>query len=117
MLGGAGKRSRGVRGFLLAAAVAALTASCTAAPREAADLAQAKADCVAVGRELGAPPGEQGGWIREIIAAPRSGISAIDAPMLELAVALRGTSAARTDQAFSGTVRACARLGLWQAYH
>jgi hypothetical protein len=117
MSGGAGKRSPGARGLLLATALATLTASCTAAPREAADLAQAKADCAAVGRELGAPPGDQGGWIREIMAAPRSGISAIDTPMLELAVALRGTSTARTDQAFSGTVRACARLGLWQTYH
>jgi hypothetical protein len=117
MFEGASKRSPGLLGLLLAVAVATLTASCTAAPRQAADLAQAKANCAAVGRELGAPPGDQGVWIREIIAAPRSGISAIDTPMLELAVALRRTSTARTGQAFSGTVQACARLGLWQTYH
>lgn len=114
---GAGKRSPGVLGPLLAVAIATLAASCTAAPRQAADLAQAKADCAAVGRETGAAPGDQGAWIREIMAAPRSGISAIDTPMLELAVALRGTSTARTGQAFSDTVQACARLGLWQTYH
>ena len=62
MFGGAGKRSPSVRGLLLAVAIAALTASCTAAPRQVADLAQAKANCAAAERALGA--GTWGpGWL------------------------------------------------------
>jgi hypothetical protein len=114
--------------FLPAAAIAVVTVSCSAPPRGTADqagatvstttdLARGKADCAAVGRSLGAPPGDRRGWIREIMTAPRSGISAVDAPIHSLAAALRGDNPARTSQAFSDMVRACARLGLWQTYH
>jgi hypothetical protein len=114
--------------LFLAGAMAVVTASCGAAPRGATDLARAKvgmttdlarakANCAAVGRSLGAPPGGQRPWIRAIMSAPRSGISAVDAPMLDLAAALRGDSTARTNRAFSDMARACARLGLWQTYH
>jgi len=103
--------------FFLAAVFAVVSASCSAAPHGTTDLARAKADCVAAGRSLGAPPGDQRGWIQQIMAAPRSGIAAVDAPMLELAAALRGDSTVRTSRAFSGVVRVCARLGLWQTYH
>ena len=114
--------------LVLAGAMAVVTASCGAAPRGATDpararvgvttdLARAKGDCAAVGRSLGAPPGGQRRWIREIMSAPRSGISAVDTPMLDLAAALRGHSPARTNRAFSDAARACARFGLWQTYH
>jgi hypothetical protein len=114
--------------FFVAAAIAVVTASCSAAPRgttdlgrakvtTATDLARVKADCAAAGRSLGAPPGDQRVWIQEILTAPRSGIAAVDAPMAELAAALRRDSAARTSQAFADMVRACARLGLWRTYH
>jgi hypothetical protein len=114
--------------FCVAAAIAVAAASCSAAPRGATDLgrakvtmatdlARAKADCAAAGRSLGAPPGDQRARIQEIMTAPRSGIAAVDAPMAELAAALRRDSTARTSQAFAGMAQACARLGLWQAYH
>src|SRR5215510_13035110 len=128
MFGSVGKRSARMLVFFLAAAIAVVTASCGAAPpvtmdlvrakmSTATDLAQAKADCAAAGRLLGSPPGDQHFWVEQIMTAPRSGISAVDAPMLELAAALRGDSTARTNQALSGMVRACARLGLWETYH
>lgn len=128
MFGSVGQRSARMLVFFLAAAIAVATASCSAAPRgtmdlarakvsTATDLARAKVDCAAAGRLLGAPPGGQRVWVRQIMTAPRSGVSAVDAPMLELAAALRRDSTARTSQALSGTVRACARLGLWQTYH
>jgi hypothetical protein len=127
MSGPVGQRSPRMLVFLSAAAMAVVTVSCSTAPRGTADLAgakvntttdlaRAKANCAAVGRSGGAPPGDRG-WIREIMTAPRSGISAVDAPMHNLAAALRGDSPARTNQAFSDMVRACARLGLWQTYH
>ena len=114
--------------LVLAGAMAVVTASCGAAPGGTThlarakvgmttDLARAKANCAAVGRSLGAPPGGQRPWIREIMSAPRSGISAVDTPMLDLAAALRGHSPARTNRAFSDAARACARFGLWQTYH
>jgi hypothetical protein len=128
MFGPVGQRSARMLVFVLAAAIAVVTASCSAEPRgttnlgrakvtTAADLARAKADCAAAGRSLGAPPGDERAWIQEIMTMPRSGIAAVDAPRAELAAALRGDSTARTSQAFAGMVRACARLGLWQAYH
>jgi hypothetical protein len=126
--GPVGRRSPWMLALLLAAAVAMVIASCGAAPRgvtgaaragvgTATGLARAKADCAAVGRSLGAPPGGQHVWIRQIMTAPASGIVAIDAPMLGLAAALHGGSTARANRAFSDMVRACARLGLWQVYH
>ncbi len=132
---GVGGRSLWLLG---AVAVAVFTASCTTAPGTAsgarvtassaraaassarltaAGFVQAKADCAAVGRELGAPPGDHKVWIQDIIAAPRSGIAAIDTPMRELAAALRGTSIASTDEAFSRAKDACVKLGLWEVYH
>jgi hypothetical protein len=117
MFGPVGLRSARLLGFFLVAAVAVVGASCSAVPRGTTDLARAKADCAAAGRSLGAPPGGQRVWIQQIMTAPRSGIAAVDAPMLELAAALGGDSTARTSRAFSGMVRACARLGLWQTYH
>lgn len=128
MSGPVGQRSLRMLVFLPAAAIAVVTVSCSAPPRGTADqagatvstttdLARGKADCAAVGRSLGAPPGDRRGWIREIMTAPRSGISAVDAPIHSLAAALRGDNPARTSQAFSDMVRACARLGLWQTYH
>src|SRR5215472_2654974 len=128
MVGSAGAGPPRMLVLFLAGAVAVVTASCSAAPRGATDLARprvgitadparAKADCAAVGRSLGAPPGDQRPWIREIMSAPRSGIAAIDAPTLDLAVALRGDITARINRAFSDMATACARLGLWQTYH
>jgi hypothetical protein len=128
MVGSASTGSPRMLVLFLAGAMAVVTASCGAAPRGATDLARAKAgvttdlarakaDCAAVGRWLGAPPGGQRRWIREIMSAPRSGISAVDAPMHDLATALRGDSTARTSRAVSDMVRACARRGLWQTYH
>lgn len=117
MAGSAGTGSPRMLVLFLAGAMAIVTASCDAAARGTTDLGRAKADCAAVGRSLGAPPGGQRPWIREIMSASRSGISAVDAPMLDLAAALRGDSTARTNRAFSDMVRACARLGLWQTYH
>src|SRR5215510_9124676 len=117
MFGSVGQRSARMLVFFLAAAIAVATASCSAAPRGTMDLARAKVDCAAAGRLLGAPPGGQRVWVQQIMTAPRSGVSAVDAPMLELAAALRRDSTARTSQALSGTVRACARLGLWRTYH
>ena len=128
MFGPVGQRSARMLVLFLAAAIAVVTASCGAAPRGATDLARAKvtmatdlarakADCAAAGRSLGAPPGDQRARIQEIMTAPRSGIAAVDAPMAELAAALRRDSTARTSQAFAGMAQACARLGLWQAYH
>jgi hypothetical protein len=117
MAGSAGAGSPRVLVLFVTGAMAVVTASCGAAPRGTTNLAQAKANCAAVGRSLGAPPGGQRPWIREIMSAPRSGISAVDVPMLDLAAALRGDSPARASRAFSDVARACARLGLWQTYH
>lgn len=117
MFGPVGQRSARVLVFFLAAAVAVVAASCSAAPRGSTGLARAKADCAAAGRSLGAPPGDHRAWIQQLMTAPLSGIAAIDAPVLELAAALRGDSTARTNRAFSDVVRACTRLGWWQLYH
>jgi hypothetical protein len=106
MVGPVGRRSPRMLALLLAAAVAVVAVSCGAAPRgvtgaaragmaTTTGLAQAKADCAAVGRSLGAPPGDQPVWIRQIMTAPPSGMVAIDAPMLDLAAALHEGSTAR----------------------
>ena len=123
--GRAGKRSRGVLELFLAVVIAVVTASCAAAPDTdrvavppaVTNLAQVKAVCAAVGRALGAPPGGQGRWIREIVTAPRSTMAAVNGPLLKLAGALRANNTDKTNQAFSDMVRACAQLGLWQTYH
>ena len=73
MFGPVGQRSARVLVFFLAAAVAVVATSCSAAPRGTMDLARAKADCAAAGRSLGAPPGDQRAWIQQLMTAPRSG--------------------------------------------
>lgn len=114
-----GRRSRRISALLVMVIACVATVSCATASHTArtATLAQAEANCAVVGRALGAAPGHQANWIREIITVPRSGILTVDAAMLKLAEALRENNIAKSNQAFSGTVRACSQLGLWHTYH
>lgn len=107
-----GKRSRAALAALAAAAVV-LTASCvSAAPNRAAE----KGSCAMVGRLLGAPPGGQAVWIKEIINAPPSGDTALDTAMHHLAAALHDGESARADGAISRVMTLCSALGLWRTY-
>jgi hypothetical protein len=107
---------RGRRIFAIPAAVAIIV-SATSCASARPDMSLAKTDCVAAGRELGAPPGDHAVWIRQIIGAPPSGARPLDAAMRSLADALRGVDTAKTNRAFSDVATVCARLGLWQSYH
>ena len=114
MFGLVSNRARRIIGVPAAAAIIVSAASCTSVRP---DISVAKTDCAKVGRELGAPPGDQTVWIRQIIGAPPSGVRALDAAMRSLAGTLVGLDTVKTNKAFSGVVTVCAKLGLWQVYH
>lgn len=100
--------------LLVAAVMAAMTASCSPA---VASRALARRDCQAVGLMLGAPPADQAVMTRRVLAAPRSGEAGLDASMLLLKAALRSGSAARANRDSAQVRNDCAALGLWQVYH
>jgi len=108
-----GKRSQGAL-VALAAAVVVLTGSCSsAAPNRVTE----KGSCAMVGRLLGAPPGDQAVWIKEIMNAPGSGNTALDTAILHLAASLHEGDSASANRAESRVTTICSALGLWQVYH
>ena len=107
-------RIRAQLGRLAVLAVALLAASC-ASPHT--NLTAARNDCTAVGRLLGAPPGDQAAWIKEIVSARQSNISSLDPAMHDLARALDSHNTSVSNHAFDEVITACARLKLWHVYH
>jgi len=91
-----------------------VTASCTSA---GPDHAVERRNCETVGRLLGAPPGSEGIWIRQISKAGKSGNDALDAAMRSLAAGLDRNDATRANAAITRVRTVCESLGLWQAYH
>jgi hypothetical protein len=107
-----GKRSLGLAA--VAAAPIVLMAGCaSSAPNRATELGS----CAMVGRLLGAPPGDQAVWIKEIMDAPESGNGALDTAMRHLAAGLDTGDAVKANGAESRVRTVCDALGLWRAYH
>jgi len=100
----------------LVAAVAGVfvTASCTSG---GPDRAAEKRNCETVGRLLGAAPGSEGIWKRQITTAGKTGSEVLDAAMHSLAAGLDRNDATGANAAITRVRTACVSLGLWQAYH
>jgi hypothetical protein len=98
----------------LAAAAVLLTAGCASAvPNRATELGS----CAMVGRLLGAAPGHQAVWIKQIDGAQGSGNPGLDTAMSHLAVALRAGDSGKLNRALSRVTTICTALGLWHSYH
>jgi|SRR5215469_10990359 len=76
-----------------------------------------RAECAAVGRMLGASPGQDPRLVRGLMHPRLSGNATLDSAMQHMAAELRGYNPAGANLAISRVRAICDALGLWSTYH